>query len=358
MKIYVIPATQLTADHIAAWSRIQLGNPGLINPFFRPEFTSAVAAEREGVDVAVWEQGGEPVGFLPFERMKGRTGRAVGYYINQFQGAITRPEARWSPRDVVRAAGLRRLTFDHLAAAQPAFSQYQYVQTPSHYLDLAQGFDHYKSSRGKSAKTFVSHVQQKDRKASRDVGEVRVESNTLDRAAFTKLLEWKIDQSKKTHIPCVYDLDWVMRLHERLLDANSEHFSGMLFSLYMGDRHAGGFFCLRSGGVLQGSILGYDRELSPYAPGLVLLMRVAQMCPELGITRIDMGAGDEFYKEKISSGFENVSEGNVCSQSMLAPMYRHMYQVKDRLRGTKLRGPVRAMRAWMLTVRIRMGFTD
>jgi CelD/BcsL family acetyltransferase involved in cellulose biosynthesis len=355
MTIKIIPANHLSADQFDAWSAIQLSQPRLANPFYRPEFTQAVAAEREGVDVAVWERAGEPVGFLPFERTGQRQGRAVGLYINQAQGAIVRPDVEWSPQEVVRAAGLRVLKFDHLAVDQQPFSPYQFVVSPS-YLDLSQGFDHYHKARGKSASQYITRVLQKDRMTIRELGDLRVEINHPD--AFAKLLEWKIDQSRRTHIPCVFDIDWVMRLHERLLHTETEHFSGPMFSLHVGDRMIAGFFCLKSGNVLQGSILGYDRELSRFAPGLVLLMRVAKLAPSMGFTRIEMSSGGESYKEKVGSHNDQVSEAAVTSTPLLQPIYRGLYRVKNRLRATGLRAPVRAMRALMLRAKVQLSIAD
>ena len=358
MKIEILPAAQLNSDQLSAWSRLQRADPSLANPFFRPEFALTVAAERPGVDVAVWTQGGEPVGFLPFERNKSRTGRAVGYYINQFQGVIARPDFVCSPRDFVRAAGLRRWRFDHLSASQQAFAPFQYITNTSPYLDLSQGFEHYHRSRGKSATKFVSHIFQKDRKAGRDLGEVRMEVNSTDRGALLQLLEWKIEQYRRTHMPCVFHLDWVVRLHERLLAQQSEDFSGVLFNLYMGGKLAAGFFSLRSHNLLQGSVLGYDRELGQYAPGFVLLMRVAQMANAMGITRIDMGAGSDEYKEKLASGFEQVTEGTVSSRPLFAPLYRGWFRARDQLRTTALRGPVMRVRRLMLSTAVLLGYGE
>ena len=42
-------------------------NPQLDNPFFRPEFTQAVAAVRDDVEVAVLEIQQQPVGFFPYQ---------------------------------------------------------------------------------------------------------------------------------------------------------------------------------------------------------------------------------------------------------------------------------------------------
>jgi CelD/BcsL family acetyltransferase involved in cellulose biosynthesis len=357
MKIDVIPAAELSAEHLAIWSHIQRSEPTLNNPFFRPEFTLAVAAERSDVRVAVWEQSGEPAGFLPFERSRRFVAQAVGSCMNLAQGAIVRSDLDWSPRDVVRAAGLRGFRFDNLLSSQRAFAPFQYVVGPSAYLDLSQGFEHYHKGRGKSAATAVSHIFQKERKAGRELGEVRLEINP-GRAELHQLLEWKIAQCRAAQSHCLLGLDWVIRLHEQLLEQTSEDFSGMLFCLKMGDRLAAAFYCLRSRGLLQGSILGYDRDLGAYAPGFVIVMRVAQIANSLGITRIDLGSGGGQYKDRLASDFDQVSEGVVTAQRSLAPLYRNWIRAKDRLRTTRLGVPARRVRYWMLSARKMMGYTD
>jgi CelD/BcsL family acetyltransferase involved in cellulose biosynthesis len=357
MKITVIPAAKLSDEHVSAWSQLQRSNANLANPFFRPEFTQAVAAERNDVEVAVWEQSGEPVGFLPFERGRGNVGRPVGNSINMYQGAVTRSDVDWSPQEIVRAAGLRAWRFDHWLAEQGIFTQFQYVVAESPYFDLAQGFEHYRKSRGKSAATFVSHIMQKDRKAGRDLGEVRLETNVANSATLARLLEWKRDQCRVKRSSCVYELNWAIRLQERLLNSASEDFASLLFSLYIGGRLVSAFHCLRSRRRLQGCVLGYDRNLGPYAPGLVLLMRVAQTANSLGVTRIDMGSGGN-YKDKLASGCDRVAEGAVPCQTILSPIHRGLYRAKDRLRGTSLRGPVRFMRHLVFMTRLRLGLSE
>jgi CelD/BcsL family acetyltransferase involved in cellulose biosynthesis len=358
MKINVIPAGQLSAECIAAWSNLQRSDPTLCNPFFRPEFTLAVAAERGGVDVAVLENDSEPVGFLPIERSRWRVGRAVGYYINQYQGAIVRGGVRWEPREVVRAAGLRSWRFDHLVSTQTAFVANQFAVADSPYLDLSEGFEHYRKSRGKSAAKFIAHIAQKDRKAGRELGDVRMEESQADGFALNRLLAWKIDQCRQRQVQCFLGIDWLVRLHQRLLERPSDDFGGMLFSLYIGGRPAAGFFCLRSGHVLQGSILGYDRELGGYAPGLILLMRLAQIANTLGVTRIDLGKGDAPYKVSFASACDQVTEGTVLSRESLAPFYRGWVRMRDRLRATPLVGPARRMRRWMLSVAPQVSHPD
>ena len=78
MKISIISGKSLTPEHLLLWSHFQQANPDLANPFFSPEFTSAVAAVKDDVWVGLLEEAGGIVGFFPFERGKLPIGRPVG----------------------------------------------------------------------------------------------------------------------------------------------------------------------------------------------------------------------------------------------------------------------------------------
>jgi CelD/BcsL family acetyltransferase involved in cellulose biosynthesis len=353
MKFRIFPAAQLSAEHLAAWSRLQRSDATLASPYFRPEFTQAVAAVRGDVEVAVWEQAGKPVGFLPFQRNGRRVGMPVGSPMNDFQGAIAQSDVAWSPQEVVRSAGLRAWRFDHLLTSQTAFAPFQYVFAESPYLDLSQGFEHYFSSRSYH---FRKQFRKLDRTASR-YGDVRLETNPADRDALRSLVEWKIDQCRRTHVPCTFAEDWSLKLIEHILAHPTEEFSGLLSSLYVGDRIAAVLFAIRSGNVLHEWISAFNRDLGELRPGLILQKHLAQAACSLGITRIDLGTGDEFYKSRLATGSDQLAEGTVHARSLHAPIHRAWIRTKDRLRSTRLRGPVTRARRWLLSTRVWLGFT-
>jgi CelD/BcsL family acetyltransferase involved in cellulose biosynthesis len=357
MKLYVLPVSQLTADHVAAWSSLQQRDARLANPFFRPEFAQEVAAERADVEVAIWEQSGEPVGFLPFERAIRRLGKPVGSHMNEFQGAITRSDVAWSPPEVVRAAGLRTWRFDHLAFNQTALGPFQYLVVPSPYLDLSNGFEHYCKSRVNSSGQ-VSEALRKVGKATREFGSVRLENEPMNRRALRQLLDWKADQCRRTQLPCLYDQRWVVRIFERLLDHSSSRFSGMLLCLYIGERLAAARFALRSAGILHSAVFGFDRGLARLSPGLMLNVQTAQAANAWGITRIDIGKGVEPYKDGLASGYDQVCEGAVHAHPLQAPLGRRWFQVKQRLRATPLRSAVWRVRRWTHSTRTWLGYTN
>jgi hypothetical protein len=62
MKVDVVPAKELSEELAGLWATIQVNNPVLFSPFFRPEFTRAVGEVRDDTFVAVIDNG---IAFFP-----------------------------------------------------------------------------------------------------------------------------------------------------------------------------------------------------------------------------------------------------------------------------------------------------
>jgi CelD/BcsL family acetyltransferase involved in cellulose biosynthesis len=354
LSYYCLRWADVSPELLSAWSELQRADAALASPFFRPEFVDAVSSQRDDLELVVWERDGEPVGFLPFERA-GRVGKPAGSHVNEFQGAIAKSDVAWSPQRAIEAAGLVAWQFDHVSAAQTSFAPFQHQIAESAYLDLSQGFEHFRGTRDKSSKEHISKTLQKGRKAARELGEVRLESEPANRAALTQLLEWKADQCRRTNLPCMYVHGWVVRLFERFLECQTRDFSGVLLNLYIGDRLAAVQFGFASAGVLHGAVFGYNPELGKYSPGMVLLLRIAQEAETLGLVKFVLGKGDAAYKDGLASGYDHVSEGIVPATGAQASLHHRWYLLKRYLRETRLREGVQLARRWMQAARVRLG---
>ncbi len=225
------------------------------------------------MEVAVLEQHGQPVGFLPLERSR-RHAAPVGSHVNESQGAVVQSGVDWSPQAALVAIGLRSWRFDHLAPGQLAFEPFRHVVAASPYLDLSTPAAN--AGRGPARSHRLEDLERRGRKAAREIGPLRLELEDAQPAALRSLLDWKMEQCRRTQVPCNYGLPWVVRLFERLLAARGQEFSASMFSLYFGDRLAAAFFGLRSRGHVHGLIFGYDPELAKYSPGAQLLQRLGR----------------------------------------------------------------------------------
>src|SRR5436190_15608567 len=86
VRLYV--PTDLSPAQWERWSELQRENRGLQSPYFRPEFTQAVARVRSDVEVAVFQAHDQVVGFLPFQRGPLNMGKPVGGKLCDFHGCI------------------------------------------------------------------------------------------------------------------------------------------------------------------------------------------------------------------------------------------------------------------------------
>ena len=150
MKVTVVPAEQLTPDHVSAWSHLQRGNHALDSPFLTPEYTQLVASARQGVEVAVLKHAGETLGFFPYQRQRRGVAYPVGYPMCDFQAIIAAENTSVDVEDLMHQCRLRAWHFDHLIASQELFGPYHCVTASSPYIDLSGGFEKYQQDHGDS----------------------------------------------------------------------------------------------------------------------------------------------------------------------------------------------------------------
>ena len=167
MNVRLIPAEQLTPAHVAAWAGIQRADAALDSPYFRPEFTQAVASVREGVEVGVLEEAGEPIGFFPFQRGRGNVAQPVGGRMSDFHGVIVASDTAWDPRQLLRECGLAAWHFNHLVAGQEPLRPYHWTVAPSPYVDLSRGWEGFRADQLAAHRSSFKRAMEKLRRAQR-----------------------------------------------------------------------------------------------------------------------------------------------------------------------------------------------
>jgi CelD/BcsL family acetyltransferase involved in cellulose biosynthesis len=342
MNIRVIPADALTPEHIAAWASIQRADAALDSPYFRPEFTQAVAAVRDDVEVGVLEEGDEPVGFFPFQRGRNNVARPVGGRMSDFHGVVVRKDVAWDPRQLLCGCALSAWHFDHLIASQEPFQPCHWTVAPSPYMDLSIGWEGYRREQLAQHKTFFKQVDRKSRAAVRRIGPLRVEIDANSPAVFRKLVEWKMGQYRRSAGTNVLAFDWTTALLQRVLAAEGEAFHGMLSALYLGDALAAVLLSMRSYDVVHAWFTAYDPDMAQLSPGLILWLQLAEAYPTSGVRRIDLGKGPEEYKQHLMSGAIDLAEGSVDFRPLMAAVRRNWHRAYQWARRSPLRRPLLA----------------
>ena len=87
----------------------------------------------------------------------------------------------------------------------------------------------------------------------------------------------------------------------------------------------------------------YDREFGKYSPGNILLLKMAEHAPTIGIRKIDLGRGEARYKQQLANDVVLVGEGAVDAHGIFRVARRTIFQGAQLLRRSE---PVHAVGSW------------
>ncbi len=322
MQISVARPSELGRHEIEKWHGIQCMTGALANPFLCPEFAVAVGRFRPGARVAVLADGAEIMGFFPFERRRFGAGVPIGSGLTDCQGLIITPGAEWDPPELLRACGLSIWQFDHLVEGQQPFARYASAVAPSPVIDLTDGYPAYQEKLRMKSSRFCKDVARKARRLEREAGGLRFVVDSRDIAGLRALTRWKSDQYRRNGWVDVFGRPWIADLIDYLFTMHSDQFGGLLSLLYAGETLVAGHFGLRSRRVLAHWFPAYDPLFGRQSPGLIEHLRMAEGVAALGVQLIDMGTGNERYKQALKSHDIFVAAGMVAPGPVRAGMRR------------------------------------
>jgi CelD/BcsL family acetyltransferase involved in cellulose biosynthesis len=302
-----IKPEQLTHSQICDWEWMVRSNPSLGSPFFRPEFTLAVARTRTDVRVIIVEASGVPVAFLPFQIADNGEHVAVGASLNDFQGVISTAEASYSVDELLRHAGVRRMFCPKVMDGQQRFDSFVIAENVSPFVDLSNGYGEWENDLKKRGVRLLKRLARKERKLIRDCGAVHFDYHTASTDVLQKLIGWKRNQYRRTNESDPFAVIWTNELlHGLLALSRRSEVQPVLSAMYAGKTLVAAHYCLAASGVCHSWVAAYNPEFARYSPGKLILRRLLYETPERGITRFDLGAGDEPYKDNFANSADNV----------------------------------------------------
>jgi CelD/BcsL family acetyltransferase involved in cellulose biosynthesis len=308
--VTVVPGTELTPALLRTMSVLQASDSRLASPFFSAGFLELIAARDDRVRVGVVRRGDRIVGIFPFQLRAEETGEPLWHPGSDFHGIIAEPGDPWDVQALLHGCGLRSWSFHFLPVHQELFRPYHHLVRTSPYLDLRDGLEAYVRGRREAGTRQILQIEASRRKLQAHCGEVRFIPHTDDPEVFARLREWKEDQYRRLGVP-EKSTPRLWSMLGALCRTRSEQFAGMLSALYAGDRLIAAHAGMRSAAVWHYWYPAYDRRFARYQPGLVLLLEIAGHAPAAGITRLDLGHGDEPYKLRLANASETVARGRV-----------------------------------------------
>jgi len=328
------PVSELARDDRDAWSALLAESEVFQNPFLTPAFASAVAAVRDGVEVALLKQAGELVGV---QRTHRREGLPVGSALSGRQALISRPGLSICSREILAACNLATLEFHQLHDPHGHFQDDVWEQRDSEYADLSGGFSRYLSQQ--SAKTGrFSKLENRRRKLEREVGPLRFEFHTDDLRVLQQLILWKSQQYQRTNGADPFAYDWVGDLTRWFLTHPSEEVKPTLSALYAGEELVSVAYDLGHGPNTEAWFTAFNPRFAVYGPGLILLYEKLKASADEGRTTYFFGPGNDGYKKWFRTGSVPAFKAAVCRHAISALIRRGGHYTKEWMRNSSLGG--------------------
>ncbi len=311
MKYEVIQGHELTPVLVARWAQIQETDAALANPYFRPEFTQAVAAVRDDVQIGILTDGGATLGFFPFHHNRGGIARPIGLGLSDYHGVIVDQNTKLTTEELLLGCNLIRWEFDHLIASQQQFNDFHTTVTHSPIIDVSQGLEVYESSLDKSGRKQLREAQRKQKKLKTEVGPVTFTLHSQDKDILQQLIKWKSQQCQQTGTVDFFAQEWCVQLIKNIHSTRGNNFGGILSCLHAGDTLAAVHFTMYSHDVWHSWFPAYNDKLLKYSPGTILLFEIIRSAAKRDIHYIDLGKGISLYKKRVMTGGISVAEGSL-----------------------------------------------
>jgi CelD/BcsL family acetyltransferase involved in cellulose biosynthesis len=341
-RIYALKPRELRPEQLQAWARIQAANEQFSSPFFTPEYNTLASSVWERVMVGVLEAQGKPVGFFPFERHPLGMGRPVAPLVSDFQGVVVDAGVEWTAEELLRGCRLYDMEFNHLLACQQQWQACHGRTGPSPAMDVAAGFEAYAAGR-RQAGSVLQRLYRQQRQFEKEIGPLRFEMDVRETAGLDWVVAEKSRQCEEKGYTNALAVPGIRRFVEAIFNHHSEGFAGVLSVLYAGDRIAAAHMGMRSASVWHYWFPVYDDALSKYSPGLLLLLRMAELAPQMGMRRIDLGKGDAVYKQRLGDTGTLLAEARATSTVPGARLFKVISGGRDKLRSAAWAKPVRSL---------------
>lgn len=323
MRLKTVHPKELGPAEIDCWRAHQRARAELRSPYLTPEWAQLIGSVRDDARVCIIDDG---AGFLGVQRVSRFAAMGLGAPIADYQGIVGTSDVNQAA--LCRALQVGRIDLNHVPAglfAKPAGAEGSWI------AETAGGRDLYEAALKQRRSEFVRQTDKKARKFEREHGGVEFRANSSERADFETLISWKNDQLTRTGQPQVWAAPWVRRALDACFEANTPHFSGMLFTMHAEERLAAAAFCLRSEGVLHLWLLGHDNAYDAFSPGVQLTRWAIGWAAEIGIAEVDFGCGDYQYKRQLSTTQRMLDRGVIGGASWSASVRRAEHAVRARM---------------------------
>jgi CelD/BcsL family acetyltransferase involved in cellulose biosynthesis len=352
MRVHVISPFELSESDRQKWLDLHQSDQRYASPHFHPNFTLAIARTRGKTKIALFESDGRTVGFFPFRQNTFGIGEAItglGGFDSTFCGACGPIIEQTFAQNILQSvyqSGLYKWDFYclpidqipvDLAELPKAEStiikrpgDIEFSVTNRAVIDLSNGVEGYYKRRHELGSTYIKQLARKERKLSREVGEVRFITNLVDQHYLEELYRWKSLQCKqKGWTDRFAEGSWYLSLARELLETSSPGLTARLSALFAGEKMVALTFEICSREVVFWCIAAFtpDEELARYSPGGILMLKLIEHAANAQFCQLDMGVYVTPFKESLGTDLLPYATGCVCK-----PQLQGLRQSKRKIR--------------------------
>jgi CelD/BcsL family acetyltransferase involved in cellulose biosynthesis len=307
VKAELLLPSALGPSEFEAWHGFMEAAPDLTRAFLSPEFALACEQAFGRVEVAVFHQAGEILGFFPFQFETGadatlRSAVRIGGELCDNAGLVTRRDFVVPPTRLLKLCRLSALYVTHLTQSQTAHGLEGEDAEVGHLIDLSKGPAAYFTELSLREREFIGDTRRRQRRAAEALGETTFKTLKVTSASDAlKIIEQKRRQYARTKAKDPFARPGNVRLIEALVATASDHCQPIIHRLSAEQGAIAQHLGLGCGSSLNYWFPVYDPALGNFAPGRLLLWSILENAETAGIRLIDRGAGDTPAKRSFSN---------------------------------------------------------
>lgn len=305
MRLFDTPLSALGVRDLDRWRDLARPDGRLTSPYLLPDFAQDVDAQRHDVHVIIAEENSAPIGYFAYHAPQGGIARPVGAPLSDYQGFAATPGFKVCEKALLSAMGADVLVYDNWQGETLGKVR---SQTRSSIIDLSEGVTHWMARKEQTQHKHFKKLRQRQRKAEREFGPIRIEFGDPLGERFETLRAWKSTQYRQTGLLDLFDIQWIDGVIRTCAARSFGPFRGLIASLYLGDQLAAVEMGIVAGDIYHSWMPAYDPAFRAVSPGHLLLQGIIEAAPNMHITRIDLGGGDYAYKDAYTD-YETVLHG-------------------------------------------------
>lgn len=341
-RVRVIPFNQLSPAEATLWDEWQAAQRVLASPYFCRPFLGQFAALGYPVEVAIVEQGGEPIAFFPYQRSRGNIATPVGGALSDFHGIIGKPERTINLLPILQASQLRAWDYQSVPVEQ-AHGETAALLHHSHFLDLSNGFPAYCKLKKSAGSETVEKTQRKERAFARE-HRLAFEFHNSDPQLLQLLIRWKLKQNIELGVVTPLSCPRTQELLSRILQESEPAFGARLSVLRVDEQPAALSYSLVTPTTAHCWFLGFDEQYARYSPGLIQLLKLAEAFANRGVGSLHLGKGNERFKTSLATGHILLMEGVIGPPSTSLVALQLWHSIKQRVKSSPLATAVKLLR--------------